>query len=62
MILFRCVKNSVLKTQLIKGSGSCGELTPSENQSSFSLDVLTNLIAPKGMVRSEEMDNCRFNI
>ena len=58
--LFKWVKNSVLNTQLSKGSGSEGELTPNENQSSFSVDVPTYLIAPRGIVRSEEMDNCRF--
>lgn len=60
MVLFRCVKNSVLKTQLIRGSASCGELTPSENQSSFNVEVPTYLMAPIGMVRSEEIDSCRF--
>ena len=60
--LLRCVKNSVLKTQLMSGSGSCGELTPRENQSSFSVDVPTNLIAPSGIVRSEEIESCRFTI
>ena len=52
------VKNSVLKIQLINGSGSCGELTPRENQSSLSVDVPTYFIAPNGIVRSEEIDNC----
>ena len=60
--LLRCVKNSVLKTQLISGSGSCGELTPRENQSSFSVDVLTNLMAPNGIVRSDEIESCRFTM
>lgn len=50
--LVRCVKNSVLKTQFISGSGSCPPTT-SENQSSFKLDVLTDLIAPIGIVRSD---------
>ena len=60
--LLSCVKNSVLKTQLMSGSGSCGELTPRENQSSFSVDVLTNLMAPNGIVRSDEIESCRFTI
>ena len=58
--LLSWVKNSDLKTQLIRGSGSCGELTPKENQSSFNVDVPTNLRAPNGIVRSEEMESCRF--
>lgn len=53
--LVRCVKNSVLKTQLRRGSGSCGLPTSNENQSSLNLDVLTALMAPMGMVRSDEM-------
>ena len=60
MASLRCVKNSVLKTQLINGSGSCGEPTPNENQSSLRIDVLTYLIAPSGMVRSDCIDSCRF--
>lgn len=60
--LFKCVKNSVLNTQLIKGSGSCGELTPKESQSSLSVDVPTNLMAPRGIVRSDEMESCRFTM
>lgn len=60
--LVRCVKNSVLNTQLIRGSGSCGELTPKENQSSLSVDVPTNLRAPKGIVRSDEMESCRLTM
>ncbi len=60
--LLSWVKNSVLKTQLMSGSGSCGELTPNENQSSFSVDVPTNLIAPNGIVRSDEIESCRFTI
>ena len=56
--IFNWVKNSVLKTQLINGSGSCGELTPKENQSSLSVDVPTYFMAPNGIVRSDEMDNC----
>ena len=52
------MKNSVLKMQFIKGSGSCGEPTPMENQSSFNTDVLTYLIAPNGIVLSEEMVAC----
>ncbi len=55
--IFKWVKNSVLKTQLSRGSASCGELTPRENQSSLSVDVLTYLIAPSGMVRSDEIDS-----
>ena len=62
MALFKCVKNSVLNTQLIKGSGSCGELTPRENQSSFRVDVPTNLMAPNGIDRSDEMESCRFTM
>lgn len=50
------MKNSVLKTQLIRGSGSCAPITK-ENQSSFRLDVLTDLMAPIGIVRSDEMLN-----
>lgn len=50
--LVRCVKNSVLKTQFISGSGSCPPTT-SENQSSFRFDVLTDLIAPIGIVLSD---------
>ena len=46
----------------MSGSGSCGELTPKENQSSFSVDVPTNLIAPNGIVRSDEIESCRFTI
>ena len=60
MASFRCVKNSVLNGQLIRGSGSCGELTPKENQSSFNIDAPTNFRAPSGMVRSDEMDSCRL--
>ena len=52
--LVRWVKNSVLKTQFRRGSGSCAPIT-NENQSSFRLDVLTDLIAPMGTVRSEEI-------
>lgn len=62
MALLRWVKNSVLKTQLMRGSGSCGELTPRENQSSFSFDVLTYLIAPSGIVRSEDIWSWRLTI
>ena len=35
---------------------------PKENQSSLRVEVPTNLIAPRGMVRSEEIDNCRFTM
>lgn len=51
------MKNSVLNTQLTSGSGSCGELTPKENQSSFKVDVPINLIAAIGIVRSDIIDN-----
>lgn len=51
----RCVKNSVLKTQLRSGSGSWGLPIINENQSSLSFDALTALMAPIGMVRSDEM-------
>ncbi len=54
----KCVKNSVFSRQLSSGSGSCGEPTPMENQSSRKVEVLTYLIAPRGMVRSVEMDSC----
>ena len=58
--IFSCVKNSVLSTQLSKGSASCGELTPKENQSSFNVDVPTYLMAPREMVLSEEICSWRF--
>lgn len=60
--LLKWVKNSVLKTQLISGSGTWGELTPRENQSSFSVEVPTNLMAPNGIFLSEEMESWRFII
>ena len=58
MAILRCVMNSVLKTQLIRGSGCCGEPMPNENQSSFNVDVLTYLIEPRGMVVSGDMEGC----
>ena len=53
--ILRCVKNSVFSEQLIRGSASCGELIPRENQSSLSVDVPAYFIEPKGMTRSEEI-------
>jgi hypothetical protein len=49
------VKNSVLNTQLTRGSGSCGLPTTIENQSSFKFEALTALMAPIGIVLSDEM-------
>lgn len=50
--LVRCVKNSVLNTQLTSGSGSVGDPAPIENQSSLSVEQLMNLMAPTGIVLS----------
>ena len=54
MARFRWVKNSVFKTQFIRGSGSWGEPTPIENQSSLNRDALTYLTAPIEMTLSGE--------
>ena len=54
------VKNSFLKTQLMRGSGSCGELIPKENQSSLRVDAPTYLMAPIGIVLSDLIDSCLF--
>lgn len=49
---FKKVKNSVLKTQFNKESGSDGEPTPIANQSSLKFEQLTYLMAPTGIVLS----------
>ena len=55
--IFKNVKNSVLTVHFISGSGSCGEPIPIENQSSLSVESPMNLIAPRDIVRSLEMES-----